>query len=514
MGRTEVRAPSWFRVRSVVLSKGALPDLPRILTLDFMATNSHQPRHELEALQLEQLRSLVAELFPGNKFYSRKLNSLGITFDIASLSDFSSRFPFTTKTELVEDQRANPPFGTNLTNPIECYTRFHQTSGTSGAPLRWIDTPESWEWMVESWTEILQVAGVIPSDHVYFAFSFGPFIGFWLAFEAAARMGCLCVPGGGLSSSARLRSILDNRITVLCCTPTYAMRLAEVAAKEKLAIGHGQVRTLIVAGEPGGSIPAVRTQLQEMWPGARIFDHHGMTEVGPVTYECPARPRILHVIERAYFAEIIDPATGHSVLAGNGIKSPAVGELVLTTLGRTGSPVLRYRTGDLVKPVPQPSAQPCKCGRFELALEGGIVGRADDMVVVRGVNVYPSAVEDIVRSCAGVAEYQVELSHRQTMPELSLQVEPAADCNDVAELVRRLERGFETALSLRVPITLVPMGTLPRFEMKGKRWIKKCSVWSILLNLSKREETFQPASQTTDRRGPSPAIAGFPPLAR
>src|SRR2546428_2946611 len=219
-----------------------------------MESNSHPSRAAIEAHQLEQIRSLVAELFPGNKFYSRKLNAAGITFDVASLGDFSSRFPFTTKTELVEDQRANPPFGTNLTNPIESYTRYHQTSGTSGRPLRWLDTPESWEWMLENWMEILRAAGVRAGDRIFFAFSFGPFIGFWMAFESAARLGCLCVPGGGLSSAARVRAILDNGITVLCCTPTYAARLVEVAVEEKIDLSDSRVRTIIVAGEPGGSI--------------------------------------------------------------------------------------------------------------------------------------------------------------------------------------------------------------------------------------------------------------------
>ncbi|PYJ08717.1 MAG: phenylacetate--CoA ligase, partial [Verrucomicrobia bacterium] len=337
------------------------------------------------------------------------------------------------------------------------YTRYHQTSGTTGTPLRWLDTAESWEGMVDSWTEILRVAGARPGDRVYFAFSFGPFIGFWLAFEAAARLGCLCMPGGGLSSAARLRSILDNGATVLCCTPTYALRLAEVAAEEKIPLSAGRVRTIIVAGEPGGSIPAVRARLSEQWAGARIFDHHGMTEVGPVTYECPAHPRILQ------------PTSGKPVQPGQR------GELVLTTLARTGSPLLRYRTGDLVKLDPRPSTldpQPCQCGRFEIALEGGILGRADDMVVVRGVNVYPSAVEDIVRGCGGVAEYQVQVSQAGALTELTLQIEPGADCADVPGLVRKLERDFETALALRVPIGVVAPGTLPRFEMKGRRWRK------------------------------------------
>jgi len=427
-------------------------------------------RAEIEAGQLEQLRSLLAELFPGNRFYSRKLNEVGITFDVASLADFSARFPFTTKQELLADQRANPPFGANLTYPLERYTRFHQTSGTTGGPLRWLDTPESWDGLVESWTEVLRAAGVKGGDRLYFAFSFGPFIGFWLAFESAARLGCLCVPGGGLSSAARLRAIIDNGITVLCCTPTYAMRLAEVAREEKLDLRAG-VRTIIVAGEPGGSIPAVRARLAELWPGARVFDHHGMTEVGPVTYECPAQPGVLHVIESAYFAEVLEPSSGKPVANGE------TGELVLTTLGRVGSPLLRYKTGDLVKVQTSTintqrnsNQQACVCGRHEMTLVGGILGRTDDMIVVRGVNVYPSAVEEIVRGCGGVAEYRAQVNVKNSLAELSLIVEPEADCGDAAALARTLERAFESALALRVPISIAPAGSLPRWEMKAHRW--------------------------------------------
>jgi phenylacetate-CoA ligase len=443
-----------------------------------MALGDHPAPAAIRSTQLEQLRSLVAELFPGNQFYSRKLNAAAVTFDIASLSDFSARFPFTTKAELAEDQRRQPPFGTNLTYPIDRYIRYHQTSGTGGAPLRWLDTAESWEWMLENWTRVLLAAGARSGDRVFFAFSFGPFIGFWMAFESAARLGCLCVPGGGLSSAARLQAIMDNGITMLCCTPTYGIRLGEVAAEEKIDLRNARVRTLIVAGEPGGSIPAVRARLADLWPGARVFDHHGMTETGPVTYQCPAQPGLLHVIETAYYAEIIDPGSGRPLLdrsTGSAI-SRVTGELVLTPLGRTGSPLLRYRTGDLVKVASQSDVefrQPCACGSYELGLEGGILGRADDMVVIRGVNVYPSAVEEIVRSCGGIAEYQVEVSTRQTLPEISLQIEAATDCSDAAGLVHRLERRFETTLALRVPITLVPAGTLPRFDMKAKRWVRQ-----------------------------------------
>ncbi len=433
-----------------------------------MASGTHPDRAEIADGQLMQLRSLVAELLPANPFYSQKLEAAGVTFDIASLADFSARFPLTTKQELVDDQRRHPPYGTNLTYPLAHYTRCHQTSGTSGLPLRWLDTPESWEWMVESWVKIFNAAGVEQGDRIYFAFSFGPFIGFWLAFEAAARLGCLCLPGGGLSSESRVHGIIDNQATVLCCTPTYAIRLAEVAAAEKIDLAAAKVKTIIVAGEAGGSVPATRNRLAELWAGARIFDHHGMTEVGPVTHECPKRPCVLHVIESAYFAEVIDPNTGQPVTSGQ------LGELVLTTLGRTGSPLLRYRTGDLVKcGVRNAKCEvSCVCGRFDLALEGGILGRTDDMVVARGVNIYPSAVEEIIRSTGSVTEYQVTVVSSGTLVELTVKIEPAADCPDVSGLVRRLESSFDKAFALRVPVTAVSPGTLPRFEMKAKRWVR------------------------------------------
>ncbi len=430
-----------------------------------MAADNHAPRSALVSKQLTQLRALLAAVLPANQFYLRKFASLGLDSSIASLDDFFQRFPFTFKQELVEDQLAHPPYGTNLTFPIGHYTRCHQTSGTTGSPLRWLDTPASWSWMVENWKEVYRAAGATHSDRIFFAFSFGPFIGFWLAFEAASQIGSLCLPGGGMSSAARLRSILDHGVTILCCTPTYALRLAEVALDEKIELTAGQVKTIIVAGEPGGSVPAIRARLEQLWPGARVFDHHGMTEVGPVTYECPARPGVLHVIESAYLAEVIDPSTGQAAAPGT------TGELILTTLGRTGSPLLRYHTGDLVKAAL--IAEPCPCGRCELALEGGILGRVDDMVVVRGVNIFPSALDEIIRQFGDIAEYQVQISVAEALAELSVTIESANQAEDPAKLAARLEKAFFSAFTLRVPVSVAKPGTLPRFEAKAKRWVKK-----------------------------------------
>jgi len=407
-------------------------------------------------MPLAKLHELLSAVLRDNPFYAAKLRGASPYSDLASL-------PFTFKQELIDDQQANPPYGSNLTYPLDRYTRFCQTSATTtGTPMRWLDTPESWDWMIGNWVRVYQAAGVGARDRIFFAFSFGPFLGFWVGFEAAARMGCLAIPGGGMRSAARLRTIIETSATVLCCTPTYAIRLAEVAAEENIDLAAAKVQTLIVAGEPGGSVPATRSRISTLWRGARVVDHHGMTEIGPVSYGCPKRPGVLHVIEDSYIAEVIDPLTGQPVPRG------VTGELVLTNLGRLGSPLLRYRTSDIV----QASAQDrCECGATSLALNGGILGRTDDMLVVRGVNVYPSAVENILRGFDAVREYRVEIQNHRTLPELSIQVEPAPSHAHDSTLTHRLEAAFTNAFALRIPVSLVPQGSLPRFEMKARRWV-------------------------------------------
>jgi phenylacetate-CoA ligase len=329
--------------------------------------------------------------------------------------------------------------------------------------MRWLDTPESWDWMIGNWVRVYRAAGVGAGDRIFFAFSFGPFLGFWVGFEAAARVGCLAIPGGGMRSAARLRSIVETSATVLCCTPTYAIHLAEVAAAENISLASANVRTLIVAGESGGSVAATRAYISKLWHGASVVDHHGMTEIGPVSYGCPKIPGVLHVIEDSYIAEVIDPLTGRPVPHG------VPGELVLTNLGRLGSPLLRYRTSDIVQTAPR---EQCLCGTMDLALNGGILGRTDDMLVVRGVNVYPSAVENIVRGFEAVTEYRVEIQNHRTLPELRIQIEAAPDHAGHSTLAHRLEAALTNAFTLRIPVSLVPPGSLPRFEMKARRWVQ------------------------------------------
>lgn len=421
---------------------------------------NEQIRHR----QLVRLRRLLGEVAESNSFYAPRIRSAGLEKSLNSLDEFTSKMPFTLKSELARDQEEHPLYGTNLTYPLTEYTRLHQTSSTTGKPLRWLDTNDSWAWMVTGWEEVLRGAEVSSADRVLVAFSFGPFIGLWLAFEAAEGLGCLAIPGGGLNSEARLKVLLANEVTVLCCTPTYALRLGESALELGIDLAQSKVRAIVVGGEPGASVPATRAMIKQRWPGAELFDHYGMTEAGPVTFQCTKNSEVVHVLESFHICEVVHPETGDPLPP----DAEILGELVVTNLGRTGSPILRYRTGDLVRP----RRGPCACGRDLLSLEGGILSRADDMVVIRGVNLYPTAVDQIVRGFEGIAEYRVEIRTERGMDELELQIEPN-DGRDPTSLCQQIEKSFRDAYSLRVPVVAVAPGTLPRFELKSRRWVRK-----------------------------------------
>jgi len=399
---------------------------------------------ELRDLHLRKLRAGLAEVLAANTFWRDRLQ------DVRGWDDFE-RLPLTTKAALLADQATHPPFGTNLTYPLERFVRLHQTSGSSGGqPLRWLDTAESWEWWLRIWADhVYRAAGVKAGDRVFLAFSFGPFIGFWSAFGGAERLGALCISGGAMTSEQRLRSMLDVGATVLLSTPTYALRLADVANQLGIDLRQSDVRVTIHAGEPGASIPATRAAIEEAY-GATCFDHTGMTELGPTGFSCSQRDGI-HLIESEFIFEVLD-ADGH----------PSVeGELVATNLGRWGMPLIRYRTGDRVKV----SREQCSCGSAFLKLLGGIQGRVDDMFTVRGVNLFPSQVEDIVRRYPEVVEFVIERRRERHMDEVSLLIEAVG-----AEFsTDRLEADLRQALGVRLPCHVVERGTLPRSELKARR---------------------------------------------
>ncbi|MGD9720325.1 MAG: phenylacetate--CoA ligase family protein [Pirellulales bacterium] len=429
-----------------------------------MISTTFQQRRELERLaqdalerhQLARLNGLLRTILPQNRFYAEKFSALaaGDLSDPAgplhSLDEFAA-LPFTFKEELVDSSGPGLP-STNLTYPLDRYTRFHQTSGTRGRPLVVLDTPEDWNWWIDTWQFVLDAAEIAPGDRALMAFSFAPFIGFWSAFDAAIARGCLVVPGGGLSTLARLELLRSARITVVFCTPSYALHMAEVAGEHQIDVGELDVRQLVLAGEPGGSVPATRERIEKIWK-ACVLDHAGASEVGPWGYG-DLRGQGLHVNEHDFIAEFLAVDTGLPAAEGD------LSELVLTNLGRTGCPIIRYRTRDLVRPSWQHAGE----NRF-VFLDGGVLSRADDMMVIRGVNVFPSSVEQILRSFPEVIEYRMTARTIGEMDQLLVEIEDRlSDPNRVAgELHLRL--------GLKVEVREVTPGSLPRVDGKGKRFV-------------------------------------------
>ena len=395
---------------------------------------------ELRRQQLQKLRAGLTDVLATNAFWRARLH------DVQGWDDFE-RLPLTTKSELLQDQVSRAPFGSNLTYPIERYVRLHQTSGSSGdQPLRWLDTAESWEWWVRIWADhVYRAAGVTAADRIFFAFSFGPFIGFWSAFGGAHRLGALCISGGAMTSEQRVRNMLDVGASVLLSTPTYALRLAGVADEIGLNLSAAGIRTTIHAGEPGASIPATRDAIESAYSAAS-FDHTGMTELGPTGHSCSARDGV-HLIESEFIFEVASD-----------------GELIATNLGRWGMPLIRYRTGDRVVV----SREPCSCGSPFLKLVGGIRGRVDDMFTVRGVNLYPSQVEDIVRRHPAVADFVIERRRERQMDEVTVLIETSLD----GFATERLEADLRQALGVRLECRVVPVGTLPHSELKARRIVR------------------------------------------
>lgn len=405
-------------------------------------------REQLQAHQLQRLNQLLATVAADNPLYRQKLS--GFPHQLNSL-DQLAELPFTYKEDLQESTQAKRP-SANMTYPTDEYVRFHQTSGTRGKPLMVFDTAEDWKWWIDVWQYVLDSADVTPNDRVMMAFSFGPFIGFWSAHDALVDRGCLVVPGGGLSSLARLELMRNTRATLVLCTPSYALHLAEVAKQHRFSVEALHVRGLILAGEPGGSVPATRARIEAAWH-AKVYDHSGASEIGPWGFTDSERTG-LHVNEAEFIPEFL------SIERRKPAQSGELSELVLTNLGRSGFPVLRYRTHDLVRPI-WPS------DKGFVLLEGGILGRADDMMIIRGVNIFPSAVEQIIHSFPEVHEYRLTATRKDEMDQLSVEIE------DQLEHPQRVAEELRVRLGLRVDVTCVPLGSLPRFEGKGKHFIDR-----------------------------------------
>ncbi|MCM2373365.1 acyl-CoA synthetase family protein [Aporhodopirellula aestuarii] len=418
-------------------------------------------RDDLSRLQLKKLNRLLASL-SNHPLYAKSLAAHELP--LTRLDELSS-FPLLNKSDLLGKHPGDPALLFHLDK--NHYRRFHQTSGSRGWPMPVLDTADDWAWWLVCWQYVLDAAEVTCDDVAMMAFSFGPFIGFWSANDALVERGVLVVPGGGLSSLARLKLIEQQRCTVLCCTPTYALHLASVATEHGVDLSRNSVTRIIVAGEPGGSVPAVRAAIESQWH-ARVVDHAGASELGAWGF-ASSDDSGLHVTESEFIAEflVFDEASGSHRPAQEGETS----ELVMTNLGRHGGPVIRYRTGDIVRPRWNHDL-PC---RF-VHLPGGVLGRADDMLVIRGVNVFPSSIEAIVREVSPSAEFRMIATRQDEMDQIRIEIEKTPESSEghaeqSSAVVTALEELMRERLTLRVPVSLVEYGSLPRSEGKSRRWV-------------------------------------------
>jgi phenylacetate-CoA ligase len=423
-------------------------------------------REDLDALRVAKLRYQCEWAAARSPWYRARFAEVGFDpLDLRSLDDLR-RVPFLTRDEWMESQAALPPYGELPAIAAVDAIRVHTTSGTTGrGPLRALDSRKDWAWIAEMWAYGIWGCGVRPSDVAYIAFGYGSFIGFWGLHYAMEKIGVLNVPGGAQSTEARVRQIVDFGATVVASTPTYALRLAQEASVLGVDLRGSSVSRLILSGEPAGSIPQTKALIEEQW-GAKAYDTAGMTEIGTImVFECSHQPGGTHIIEDHLIEEVLDPSNLEPVAYGER------GERVVTSFGRGAIPLIRYRSGDLVCRVP---ASVCSCGRGFDIYEGGIQGRVDDMKLVRGTNVYPRAIEAIVREFSSVDEFQTVISREGIRDEITLRVElkpgsVSGEWETVAdELHRRLALSHE---GLNFRVERAGEGELPRFELKAKRTV-------------------------------------------
>jgi phenylacetate-CoA ligase len=417
-------------------------------------------RAALTRLQQRRLRDQVLHAARHSPFYRRKLGAARVRAASIRTLDDLRRLPFTTKDELKDNQAQHPPWGDVLAVPLADVVRVHLTSATTGRPLAFLDTAADWHGFYHSYARSLHAFGVRRTDMVMAAFSYGPWIGYWSGFYAAQDLGALVYPVGGLSTEQRLDALLTYPITVLGCTPSYALFLAEQAAKKGIDLAkEAKLRITWHTGEPGASIPATRARIEAAF-GARAFDLPGLTEIAAWGFECEARSGLTHVHEDYVYPEVLDDD-------GRPVKPGERGELVFTSLYRRAMPLLRYRTRDVV----QLADRRCPCGRTLVAFEGGVLARLDDMKKVRGIIVYPRRIEELVRPHDGVDEFQIVFRRRDGLDDVLLRVDPspALGPSERAGLGETLAKDLQLGLGIRVSVEVGEPGSLPRWDHKARR---------------------------------------------
>jgi phenylacetate-CoA ligase len=423
------------------------------------------PQEKLQALQLKKFKRMVEWAYNNSPFYQRLYQEVGLEpGDIKAFEDIQ-KVPKIEKGLMREVQRRDPfPYGDMMTVPLERVTAFRQTSGTTGTPVYQADTWQDWEWWSESWCYILYAQGYRDTDRVFIPFGYNIFVAFWAGHYAAEKLGCEVVPGGVLDTQSRILKMQELKCNAFMATPTYVLGMADTAIN-KLGIDPAKdlnIQKITCAGEPGASIPTTKKRMEDTW-GAKVYDHIGATEIGAWSYECTEQPGGLHVNEGFFLVEIEDIETGKIIT-----EPGKEGKMIITALDRMAKPCIRFDSKDVIRW----ADHACDCGRTFRLIDGGVVGRSDDITKVKGVLLAPTAIEEVVRSIPELGdEYEVVVSKRGDIDAILLKVEILQGKETEQEsILFRLKDQLRVKTNLGYKIEVHPHGALPRYEVKAKRF--------------------------------------------
>jgi phenylacetate-CoA ligase len=422
------------------------------------------PQEKLKKLQLKKFKEIFTWAYEHSKFYHKLYSDAGIEpGDIKTFDDIR-KVPKIEKSMLRGAQGKDPfPYGDMLAVPLDQVTDYRQTSGTTGQPVYQADTWQDWEGSTETYCYGMWAQGYRPGDRLFVPFGYNIFIAFWAYHYAGEKIGCEVIPGGVLDTSARILKMQELKATAMGATPTYILGMADTA--RKMGIDPPKdlfIRKITVAGEPGGSIPATRKRMEDAW-GAKVFDQVGSTEIGHWGWECSHQAG-LHVNEGLFLVEIEDIETGKPIE-----KPGQRGKMVATNLNRMAQPCIRFDVKDIIQWHPDQ----CDCGRTYRRLEGGVLGRADDITKVKGVLFSPGAVEEVVRSIPQLGdEYQLVVTKKGDIDDITLKAEIKPEYKkDEAAIKAKLTDQLRLITNLGYNIEFHEYGSLPRSQAKSRRFL-------------------------------------------
>lgn len=424
------------------------------------------PRERLEELQLKRFKKQMQYVYDRSPMYRRKYDEAGVEpSDIQTLDDIQ-KIPVTLKEELRESQAQHPPWGDFPCIAPEEGVRVFQTTGTTGIPVKVLLNKNDWTvHFYEQFMHFMKGYGIKTSDILFVPFGYGLYIAWWGFQAALEQAGVMIVPGGAQSTQDRVRNVFEWGATVVCGTPTYLLYLGDTADKMGMPLRDSAVRIVVAAGESGANVPSTKKAIEDLW-GARCYDDIGSTEISNFGFECVAQ-KGTHVIDTMFLAECLDPETLAPVGPGE------IGELVLSNLCTESVPLLRYRMKDLVRF----NKGVCECGRTFLRLDGGILGRSDEMFQFAGVNIFPSAIENLIREVEEFSnEYQLVVPKMGSGRHLKVRVEPATteiSRDKMEQAVRRFIETVKYRITVTPDVEIVEIGELPRFELKAKRVVRE-----------------------------------------